>query len=59
MQVKRGPGMKVSAGSGNELLRSAFSVSRMDGMSNESVYEHFGMFHVGEGKKCGVEEEVK
>ena len=31
----------------------------MDGMSNESVYEHFGMCHVGEGKKCGVVEEVK
>ncbi len=24
-----------------------------------SVYEHFGMCHVGEGKKCGVVEEVK
>ncbi len=34
-------------------------VSRMDGMSNESVYERFGMCHVGEGKKCGVVEEVK
>ncbi len=33
-------------------------MSRMDGMSNESVYEHFGMCHVGEGK-CGVVEEVK
>ncbi len=31
----------------------------MDGMSNESVYEHFGMCHVGEGKKCEVVEEVK
>ncbi len=40
-------------------LRSACGVSRMDGMSNESVYEHFGMCHVGEGKKCGVVEEVK
>ncbi len=30
----------------------------MDGMSNESVYEHFGMCHVDEGKKCGVVEEV-
>ncbi len=39
-------------------LRSACGVSRMDGMSNESVYEHFGMCHVGEGKKCGVAEEV-
>ncbi len=40
-------------------LRSACGVSRMDGMSNESVYERFGMCHVGEGKKCGVVEEVK
>ncbi len=40
-------------------LRSACGVSRMDGMSNENVYERFGMRHVGEGKKCGVVEEVK
>ncbi len=40
-------------------LRSACGVSRMDGMSNESVYDRFGMCHVGEGKKCGVVEEVK
>ncbi len=40
-------------------LRSACGVSRTDGMSNESVYECFGMCHVGEGKKCGVVEEVK
>ncbi len=40
-------------------LRSACGVSRMDGMSNKSVYEHFGMCHVGEGKKCGVVEKVK
>ncbi len=40
-------------------LRGACGVSRMDGMSNESVYEHFGMCHVGEGKECGVLEEVK
>ncbi len=40
-------------------LRGACGVSRMDGMSNESVYERFGMCHVGEGKKCGVVEEVK
>ncbi len=39
--------------------RSACSVSRMDGMSNESMYERFVMCHVGEGKKCGVVEEVK
>ncbi len=40
-------------------LRSAWGVSRMDGMRNESVYEHFGMCHVGEGKKCGVVEKGK
>ncbi len=40
-------------------LWSVCGVSRMDGMSNESVYEHFGMCHAGEGKKCGVVEEVK
>ncbi len=39
--------------------RSACGVSRMDGVSNESVYERFGMCHVGVGKKCGVVEEVK
>ncbi len=33
-------------------LRSACGVSRMDGMSNESVYKYFGMCHVVEGKKC-------
>ncbi len=33
--------------------------TRMDGMSNESVYKRFGMCHVGKGKKCGVVEEVK
>ncbi len=40
-------------------LRSACGVSRMDGVSNESVYERFGMSHVGVRKKCGVVEEVK
>ncbi len=40
-------------------LRSACGVSRMDGMSNESVYECFRMCHVGAGKKCGVVEEMK
>ncbi len=40
-------------------MRSACGVNRMDGMSNESVYEHFGMCYVGEGKKCGMVEEVK
>ncbi len=28
-------------------------------MNNESVYERFGMCHVGEEKKCGVVEEVQ
>ncbi len=37
-------------------MRSACGVSRMDRMSNESVYEHFRMCHVGEGKHCGVVE---
>ncbi len=32
-------------------LGSACGVSRMDGMGNKSVHEHFGMCHVGEGKK--------
>ncbi len=40
-------------------LRSACGVSRMDGMSNESVYDCSGMCHVGEEKKCGVVKEVK
>ncbi len=40
-------------------LRSACGVSRMDGMSNESVYERIGMCHVGEGKKYEVMEEMK
>ncbi len=40
-------------------LRSAYGVSRMGGVSNESVYERFGMSHVGVGKKCGVGKEVK
>ncbi len=40
-------------------LRSACDVSRMDGVSNESVYQCFGMCHMGEGKMCGVVEEVK
>ncbi len=31
-------------------LRSACGVSRMDGMSNETVYEHFGMCHVVKGR---------
>ncbi len=44
---------------GMSYLRSACGVGRMDGMSNESVYEHFGICHVSEGKKFRVVEEVK
>ncbi len=40
-------------------LRNACGVSRMDRVSNESVYERFGMYDGGEEKKCGVVEEVK
>ncbi len=40
-------------------LRGACGLSRMDGMSNESVHEHFGMCHLGEINKCGVVEEMK
>ncbi len=32
-------------------LRGACGVSRMDGVSNESVCERFGMCHIGVGKK--------
>ncbi len=62
MQAKHGPGMSQrSRVQAVELryVRSACGVSRIDGISNESVYERFGMCHVGEGKKCGVVEEVK
>ncbi len=37
-------------------LRSVCGVTRMDGMSDESVYERFGMCHMGEGKKYRVVE---
>ncbi len=40
-------------------LMSACSMRRMDGMTNESVYERFGMCHLGEEKKCEVVEEVQ
>ncbi len=40
-------------------LWTACGVSRMDGVSNDSVCEHFGVCLVSEGKKCGVVEEVK
>ncbi len=40
-------------------LRSVCGVSRMNGMSNESVYKRFGMSHGGEGRKSGVVEDVK
>ncbi len=62
MQAKHGPEMsqrsRVQAVEMN-YLRNACGVSRMDGVSNENVYEHFGMCHVGVGKKCGVVEELK
>jgi len=40
-------------------LRTACGVSRLDGESNESVYNRFGMTSKGEGMKCGVVEGVK
>jgi len=40
-------------------LRTACGVSRLDGESNESVYNRFGMTSRGEGMKCGVVEGVK
>ncbi len=40
-------------------LRSACGVWRMDGESNESVYNRFGMSSKGEGMKHGVVEGVK
>ncbi len=50
MQAKHGLRMKVR-GQAVEMsyLRGACGVSKMDGMSNECVYERFGMCHVGEG----------
>ncbi len=63
MQAKHGPGMKDRGLECRQWkgvnLRSACGVSRMDGISNESVYERFGSGHVGDGKKCGVVEEEK
>ncbi len=40
-------------------LRSACRVQRMDGESNERVYNRCGMSSKGEGMKCGVVEGVK
>ena len=40
-------------------LRGACGVGRMDGESNERVYERLGMSSKGEGVKCGVGEWVK
>ncbi len=40
-------------------LRNACGMRRMDGESNESVYNRFGMSSKGEGVKCGVVEGVK
>ncbi len=62
MQMKHGPGIKVRfrvQAVKRSYLRSACGGSGMDGMSNESVYERFGMCQMGEGKPCGVVEEVK
>ncbi len=39
-------------------LRSVCGVSRMNEMSHENNYEHFGICHVGGGKKCEFVEEV-
>ncbi len=36
-------------------LRSACGLSRMDGMRNESVYERFGMCHMGRRTGHGME----
>ncbi len=44
-QRSRGQAVEMS------YVRSACGVSRMDGMSNENVYEHFGMYHVGEDRR--------
>lgn len=49
----------IVTGMVNNFYYVSCGVSRMDGMSNESVYERFGMGHVSEGKKSGVVEEVK
>ena len=40
-------------------LRNACGVNRMDGESNDEVYERFDMASRGEGTKCGVVECVK
>ncbi len=40
-------------------LRSDCGVRKMDGKSNESVYNRFGMSSIGDGMKCEVVEGVK
>ncbi len=40
-------------------LRSVCGVPRIDGESNESVYNRSGMSSKGEGMKCGVVEGLK
>ncbi len=40
-------------------LRGGCGVWRMNGESNESVYNRFGMSNKGEGMKCGVVDGVK
>ncbi len=57
MQANNGPGMRVSyrvQAVEMSYLRSVCCVSRMDGLSNESVHECFGMCYVGKGKKRGL-----
>ena len=43
----------------HKLLRGACGFTKKDLISNESVYERFGMESKGEGIKCGVVEWVK
>ncbi len=40
-------------------LRSVCGIRKMDGESNESMYNRYGMPSKGEGMKCGVVEGVK
>ncbi len=62
MQVRLGCGMKDRSriqAVEMSYLRSACGIRRMDGESNESVYNRFGMSSKGEGMKCEVVEGVK
>ncbi len=58
MQVRRVWNERIQAVEMN-FLRSACGVQRMDGKSNESVYNRSGMLSKDEGMKRGVEEGVK